>query len=228
MPDQISVSEFVSETNEDYKSPTASNFTTRMAQCRNTVAAIEEVRAGGSSGGEGLQSPSGLAPRSARRGGEQGARRCLGKRLSAARRGERRAGPGLSLLPGPPSAGKGWGALGLPLPSYQGRDSAPLRRRGETGWGSFSPRGPVPFLGRGAVAVSVSPTLPGPGAVSPSACHIRPFTSLSPPSSPAPGCVWLHPPVGCYTPAERSCVCLTEGGFLLKKFEIPLAKSFLT
>ncbi|XP_060643836.1 arf-GAP with SH3 domain, ANK repeat and PH domain-containing protein 2 isoform X2 [Anolis sagrei] len=43
MPDQISVSEFVSETNEDYKAPTASNFTTRMAQCRNTVAAIEEA-----------------------------------------------------------------------------------------------------------------------------------------------------------------------------------------
>ncbi|XP_074847338.1 arf-GAP with SH3 domain, ANK repeat and PH domain-containing protein 2 isoform X3 [Carettochelys insculpta] len=43
MPDQISVSEFVAETNEDYKSPTASNFTTRMAQCRNTVAAIEEA-----------------------------------------------------------------------------------------------------------------------------------------------------------------------------------------
>lgn len=43
MPDQISVSEFVSETNEDYKSPTASNFTTRMVQCRNTVTAIEEV-----------------------------------------------------------------------------------------------------------------------------------------------------------------------------------------
>nr|XP_034965763.1 arf-GAP with SH3 domain, ANK repeat and PH domain-containing protein 2 isoform X2 [Zootoca vivipara] len=43
MPDQISVSEFVSETNEDYKSPTASNFTTRMVQCRNTVAAIEEA-----------------------------------------------------------------------------------------------------------------------------------------------------------------------------------------
>uniref|UniRef100_A0A8C7EF98 ArfGAP with SH3 domain, ankyrin repeat and PH domain 2 n=1 Tax=Nothoprocta perdicaria TaxID=30464 RepID=A0A8C7EF98_NOTPE len=43
MPDQISVWEFVSETNEDYKSPTASNFTTRMAQCRNTVAAIEEA-----------------------------------------------------------------------------------------------------------------------------------------------------------------------------------------
>ncbi|XP_060545270.1 arf-GAP with SH3 domain, ANK repeat and PH domain-containing protein 2 isoform X2 [Pantherophis guttatus] len=43
MPDQISVSEFVSETNEDYKSPTASNFTTRMVQCRNTVTAIEEA-----------------------------------------------------------------------------------------------------------------------------------------------------------------------------------------
>lgn len=59
MPDQISVSEFVSETNEDYKSPTASNFTTRMAQCRNTVAAIEEVSPG--RGGE------------ARRGGERAA-----------------------------------------------------------------------------------------------------------------------------------------------------------
>uniref|UniRef100_A0A8C4SCX6 ArfGAP with SH3 domain, ankyrin repeat and PH domain 2a n=1 Tax=Erpetoichthys calabaricus TaxID=27687 RepID=A0A8C4SCX6_ERPCA len=43
MPDLISISEFVSETNEDYKSPTASNFTTRMAQCRNTVAALEEA-----------------------------------------------------------------------------------------------------------------------------------------------------------------------------------------
>nr|XP_045225755.1 arf-GAP with SH3 domain, ANK repeat and PH domain-containing protein 2 isoform X5 [Macaca fascicularis] len=44
MPDQISVSEFVAETHEDYKAPTASSFTTRTAQCRNTVAAIEEVR----------------------------------------------------------------------------------------------------------------------------------------------------------------------------------------
>ncbi|XP_063771516.1 arf-GAP with SH3 domain, ANK repeat and PH domain-containing protein 2 isoform X2 [Pseudophryne corroboree] len=43
MPDQISVSEFISETNEDYKSPTASNFTTRLSQCRTTVAAIEEA-----------------------------------------------------------------------------------------------------------------------------------------------------------------------------------------
>lgn len=46
MPDQISVSEFVAETLEDYKAPTASSFTTRTAQCRNTVAAIEEVGEG--------------------------------------------------------------------------------------------------------------------------------------------------------------------------------------
>jgi len=43
MPEQITVTEFVAETNEDYKSPTASNFTTRMSHCRNTVAALEEV-----------------------------------------------------------------------------------------------------------------------------------------------------------------------------------------
>nr|XP_023695117.1 arf-GAP with SH3 domain, ANK repeat and PH domain-containing protein 2 isoform X1 [Paramormyrops kingsleyae] len=43
MPDQITVAEFVAETNEDYKSPTASNFTTRMSHCRNTVAALEEA-----------------------------------------------------------------------------------------------------------------------------------------------------------------------------------------
>ncbi|XP_056151312.1 arf-GAP with SH3 domain, ANK repeat and PH domain-containing protein 2a [Lampris incognitus] len=43
MPDQITVSEFVAETNEDYKAPTASNFTTRMSHCRNTVAALEEA-----------------------------------------------------------------------------------------------------------------------------------------------------------------------------------------
>uniref|UniRef100_A0A8C3G814 ArfGAP with SH3 domain, ankyrin repeat and PH domain 2a n=1 Tax=Cyclopterus lumpus TaxID=8103 RepID=A0A8C3G814_CYCLU len=43
MPDQITVTEFVAETNEDYKSPTASNFTTRMSHCRNTVAALEEA-----------------------------------------------------------------------------------------------------------------------------------------------------------------------------------------
>uniref|UniRef100_A0A673LYF6 Arf-GAP with SH3 domain, ANK repeat and PH domain-containing protein 2-like n=1 Tax=Sinocyclocheilus rhinocerous TaxID=307959 RepID=A0A673LYF6_9TELE len=39
----ITVAEFVAETNEDYKSPTASNFTTRMTHCRNTVAALEEA-----------------------------------------------------------------------------------------------------------------------------------------------------------------------------------------
>ncbi|KAM9840572.1 arf-GAP with SH3 domain, ANK repeat and PH domain-containing protein 2b [Aulostomus maculatus] len=43
MPDLISVTEFISETNEDYKAPTTSSFTTRMSHCRNTVAALEEV-----------------------------------------------------------------------------------------------------------------------------------------------------------------------------------------
>ncbi|XP_036297473.2 arf-GAP with SH3 domain, ANK repeat and PH domain-containing protein 2-like [Pipistrellus kuhlii] len=43
MPDRISVAEFVAETHEDYKAPTASSFTTRTAQCRHTVAAIEEA-----------------------------------------------------------------------------------------------------------------------------------------------------------------------------------------
>ncbi|KAJ8274990.1 hypothetical protein COCON_G00096150 [Conger conger] len=43
MPDLISVLEFMAETNEDYKAPTTSNFTTRMCHCRNTVAALEEV-----------------------------------------------------------------------------------------------------------------------------------------------------------------------------------------
>ncbi|XP_031435904.1 arf-GAP with SH3 domain, ANK repeat and PH domain-containing protein 2a isoform X2 [Clupea harengus] len=43
MPDQITVSEFIAETNEDYKAPTASNFTTRMSHCRNSVTALEEA-----------------------------------------------------------------------------------------------------------------------------------------------------------------------------------------
>ncbi|XP_053701148.1 arf-GAP with SH3 domain, ANK repeat and PH domain-containing protein 2a isoform X1 [Synchiropus splendidus] len=43
MPEQITISEFVVETNEDYKSPTASNFTNRMSHCRNTVTALEEA-----------------------------------------------------------------------------------------------------------------------------------------------------------------------------------------
>ncbi|XDV47213.1 hypothetical protein PO909_016912 [Leuciscus waleckii] len=44
MPDQISVSEFLSETTEDYNSPTTSSFTTRLQSCRNTVGVLEEVR----------------------------------------------------------------------------------------------------------------------------------------------------------------------------------------
>ncbi len=43
MPEQISVGEFVSETWEDYNSPTTSNFVPKMGHCRNTVSAIEEV-----------------------------------------------------------------------------------------------------------------------------------------------------------------------------------------
>lgn len=44
MPEQISVSEFVSETLEDINSPITSNFTSKMTNCRNTVTALEEVR----------------------------------------------------------------------------------------------------------------------------------------------------------------------------------------
>lgn len=44
MPELITVTEFVAETNEDYKAPTTSSFTTRMSHCRNAVAALEEVR----------------------------------------------------------------------------------------------------------------------------------------------------------------------------------------
>uniref|UniRef100_A0ACB8FEX9 Uncharacterized protein n=1 Tax=Sphaerodactylus townsendi TaxID=933632 RepID=A0ACB8FEX9_9SAUR len=42
MPDQITVSEFISETTEDYNSPTTSSFTTRLQNCRNTVTLLEE------------------------------------------------------------------------------------------------------------------------------------------------------------------------------------------
>ncbi|TKS75294.1 Arf-GAP with SH3 domain, ANK repeat and PH domain-containing protein 2 [Collichthys lucidus] len=43
MPEVISVTEFISETNEDYKAPTTSSFSTRMTHCRNTVSALEEA-----------------------------------------------------------------------------------------------------------------------------------------------------------------------------------------
>ncbi|KAF4082487.1 hypothetical protein AMELA_G00151930 [Ameiurus melas] len=43
MPDHLSVSEFMDITNEDYKAPTTSIFTTRMGQCRNTVSGLEEA-----------------------------------------------------------------------------------------------------------------------------------------------------------------------------------------
>ncbi|XP_068454894.1 arf-GAP with SH3 domain, ANK repeat and PH domain-containing protein 2b isoform X2 [Clinocottus analis] len=43
MPELISVTEFIQETNEDYKAPTTSSFSTRMSHCRNTVTALEEA-----------------------------------------------------------------------------------------------------------------------------------------------------------------------------------------
>ncbi|KAM6954696.1 arf-GAP with SH3 domain, ANK repeat and PH domain-containing protein 1a [Aplochiton taeniatus] len=43
MPDQISVAEFLSETTDDYNSPTTSSFTTRLQNCRNTVNVLEEA-----------------------------------------------------------------------------------------------------------------------------------------------------------------------------------------
>ncbi|XP_029447892.1 arf-GAP with SH3 domain, ANK repeat and PH domain-containing protein 1 isoform X3 [Rhinatrema bivittatum] len=43
MPDQISVSEFIAETTEDYNSPTTSSFTTRLQSCRNSVTVLEEA-----------------------------------------------------------------------------------------------------------------------------------------------------------------------------------------
>ena len=44
MPGLISVAEFVDETKEDVHSPTTSTFVSRMPQCRQTVAALEEVK----------------------------------------------------------------------------------------------------------------------------------------------------------------------------------------
>ncbi|XP_048106860.1 arf-GAP with SH3 domain, ANK repeat and PH domain-containing protein 2b isoform X2 [Alosa alosa] len=43
MSDRVSVVEFMDITNEDYKAPTTSIFTTRMTNCRNTVTALEEA-----------------------------------------------------------------------------------------------------------------------------------------------------------------------------------------
>ncbi|XP_063079795.1 arf-GAP with SH3 domain, ANK repeat and PH domain-containing protein 2b isoform X3 [Engraulis encrasicolus] len=43
MPEQVTVPEFMDITNEDYKAPTTSIFTTRMTHCRNTVTALEEA-----------------------------------------------------------------------------------------------------------------------------------------------------------------------------------------
>lgn len=80
MPDQISVSEFIAETTEDYNSPTTSSFTTRLHNCRNTVTLLEEV-------GRGRPPPS-RPPRAPLRGTSVGhltvsvLSRCMAVRLS--------------------------------------------------------------------------------------------------------------------------------------------------
>lgn len=43
MPGLISIADFVDECREDVHSPTTSTFVSRMAQCRQTVAALEEI-----------------------------------------------------------------------------------------------------------------------------------------------------------------------------------------
>lgn len=39
----MSVGEFVTETKDDFNSPTTSTFVNKMPQCRQTVATLEEV-----------------------------------------------------------------------------------------------------------------------------------------------------------------------------------------
>lgn len=43
MPTFIGVSEFIEETRDDYNSPITSTFVSRMPQCKNTIAALEET-----------------------------------------------------------------------------------------------------------------------------------------------------------------------------------------
>uniref|UniRef100_A0A1B6J1N0 ArfGAP with SH3 domain, ANK repeat and PH domain-containing protein n=1 Tax=Homalodisca liturata TaxID=320908 RepID=A0A1B6J1N0_9HEMI len=43
MPGLIGVNEFIEETREDYNSPTTSTFVSRMGQCRQTIATLEET-----------------------------------------------------------------------------------------------------------------------------------------------------------------------------------------
>ncbi|XP_077990520.1 arf-GAP with SH3 domain, ANK repeat and PH domain-containing protein 2-like [Glandiceps talaboti] len=43
MPDQISITDFLSETREDISSPTTSNFVGKMGLCRTTIASLEET-----------------------------------------------------------------------------------------------------------------------------------------------------------------------------------------
>lgn len=97
MPDQISVSEFITETTEDYNSPTTSSFTTRLHNCRNTVTLLEEV-------GRGRRAPPGTPARSPGRLDALARSRCLAVELSA-------------FLSGEEKGVRGWGShtpLGIP------------------------------------------------------------------------------------------------------------------
>lgn len=44
MPGVISARDFVREVREDFNSPTTSNFVSRIPQCKETVAKLDEVR----------------------------------------------------------------------------------------------------------------------------------------------------------------------------------------
>lgn len=44
MPTLVGVAEFVKETKDDYHSPITSTFVSRMAQFKNTISQLEEVR----------------------------------------------------------------------------------------------------------------------------------------------------------------------------------------
>lgn len=83
MPDQISVSEFITETTEDYNSPTTSSFTTRLHNCRNTVTLLEEV-------GRGRCAPPGTPTRPPGRLNAPAGSRCLAVEMSAFLSGEER------------------------------------------------------------------------------------------------------------------------------------------
>lgn len=114
MPDQISVSEFIAETTEDYNSPTTSSFTTRLHNCRNTVTLLEEVGRAGT--------PAVRARRCRRAAG--------GSPLGAGRKGTRGPGAPHPLRQPPGESGT---SGGRPLP-HPFASSGVLRVEGPGDW----------------------------------------------------------------------------------------------